>query len=341
MMITGPVMMDLEGLVVNAEEKEILNHPHIGGVILFTRNFTDLEQLNALICEIRSIKKKSLLIAVDHEGGRVQRFRETFTQLPPMQLLGKLYDESPDKGIFAAQSVGFLMGAELLANEIDLSFAPVLDLNYGVSQVIGDRSFHHSIGPVSALGCALMQGLKKAGMAAVAKHFPGHGAVEADSHIAIPYDDRELADIEAADIQPFIHLINHGLSGVMPAHVIYRKVDSVPAGFSELWLQKILRHQLGFQGAIFSDDLTMQGASIIGDYLDRANLALNAGCDMLLVCNNRKAVISILDNLKFQLSSLSQQRLTALKGRVPEMSFDDLQRTSLWRDARNLVGSLQ
>ncbi|UCX04522.1 beta-N-acetylhexosaminidase [Shewanella glacialimarina] len=287
------LMMDLAGLTVSALEAEQLQHPQVGGIILFTRNYASKSQLIELVKQVRNIRPE-LLIAVDHEGGRVQRFKQDFTHIPAM---GDILPAA--KGDLAlaklwAKECGFLMAVELLACDIDLSFAPVLDVN-GISEVIGKRSFSANPDEVTNLAAEFIIGMEQAGMAAVGKHFPGHGSVAADSHVAMPVDSRSLAQIEAFDMQPFVSLMAKGqLNGVMPAHVIYDQVDPNPAGFSTYWLQNVLRQRLGFTGVIFSDDLGMKGASFAGDYLGRAQAALDAGCDMILVCNDPTGVAALL-----------------------------------------------
>ncbi|UJF20568.1 beta-N-acetylhexosaminidase [Shewanella sp. OMA3-2] len=287
------LMMDLAGLTVSALEAEQLQHPQVGGIILFTRNYSNKSQLIELVKEVRNIRPE-LLIAVDHEGGRVQRFKQDFTHIPAM---GDILPAA--KGDLAlaklwAKECGFLMAVELLACDIDLSFAPVLDVN-GISEVIGKRSFSANPDEVTSLAAEFILGMEQAGMAAVGKHFPGHGSVAADSHVAMPVDSRSQAQIEAFDMQPFVSLMAKGqLNGVMPAHVIYDQVDPNPAGFSTYWLQNVLRQRLGFKGVIFSDDLGMKGASFAGDYLGRAQAALDAGCDMILVCNDPTGVATLL-----------------------------------------------
>ncbi len=298
----GPLMLDCQAEELSAEEREKLAHPVTGGVILFSRNYADPKQVAALIKDIRASAKKPLLIAVDHEGGRVQRFREQFTPLPAM---GAIADtaKTPQAAIELAKACGLVMGYELKQLDVDFSFAPVLDVN-GISEVIGDRAFSDSPQQVITLASALIDGLDEMSMPAIGKHFPGHGSIAPDSHIALPVDERSLADIQALDLVPFASLISDNrLSGIMPAHVIYSQVDSQPAGFSRVWLQEILREKLGFTGAIFSDDLSMHGASVAGDYVARAHVALEAGCDMLLACNNPKGAEQILDALPHEIST--------------------------------------
>lgn len=276
----GPVMIDIAGTELTELDRERLTHPLVGGIILFTRNYVSREQLTALCSEIHALREPRLLIAVDHEGGRVQRFRSGFTRLPAMRKLGELYATDAAAGLAAARSTGEVLAAELLACGVDFSFTPVLDLDYGQSSVIGDRSFGRDPAVVAALANALIAGLHAAGMKSCGKHFPGHGHVAADSHVAIPVDERSLDQLQE-DIAAF-RLGN--VDAVMPAHVIYPAVDARPAGFSPVW-HKMLREDLGFDGVVFSDDLSMEGASVAGGILDRARAAWEAGCDMLLVCN--------------------------------------------------------
>ncbi len=282
----GPLMIDIAGLTLSDLDRERLTHPLVGGVILFSRNYASPEQLERLCADIHALREPRLPIAVDHEGGRVQRFREGFTRLPPMRQLGNLWERDRSAAVAAARGIGFVLAAELRARGVDLSFAPVLDLDYGRSAVIGDRSFHSDPRVVAELAGALIEGLRLAGMAVCGKHFPGHGWVEADSHVAIPVDDREPAQITALDLEPYRRLT---LDGVMPAHVIYPKVDARPAGFSPVWIDR-LRREFGFDGVVFSDDLSMEGASVAGGIVDRAEAAWSAGCDMLLICNAPGAV---------------------------------------------------
>jgi beta-N-acetylhexosaminidase len=311
----GPVMVDVAGFGLTDAERVRLLHPLVGGVILFKRNYADPEQLAALCREIHALRSPHLLIGVDHEGGRVQRFRDGFTAIPPMRALGRIWDEHPQQAKRLARDAGYVIGAELRAVGVDFSFAPVLDLDYGSSSVIGDRAFHRNPQAVTELAHAMALGLHEAGVSAVGKHFPGHGYVTADSHLAIPVDQRSLAEIESADLQPFRLMIEMGLAGVMPAHVIYPRVDAQPAGFSHRWLSDILRGRLGFEGVIFSDDLVMEGASVAGDMRQRAVAALQAGCDMVLVCNRPDLADALLTTLKSTLSPTSLIRLARMHGR--------------------------
>jgi beta-N-acetylhexosaminidase len=313
----GPVMVDVGGLQLDEADRRRLMHPLVGGIILFARNFASPAQVKALTAEIRALRKPELLICVDHEGGRVQRFREGFTAIPPMRRLGQLWDKDRAKAVRAAESTGHAIGAELAAHGVDFSFAPVLDLDYGASSVIGDRSFHASGEAVGALAAALVRGLHSAGMGAVGKHFPGHGYATADSHVAIPTDDRSFEEIMATDVAPYRPVIAAGLAGIMPAHVVYPQVDPSPAGFSAFWMKEVLRRQLGFEGVIFSDDLSMEGASVAGGMKERAMAALAAGCDVVLVCNAPDAADELLASLSLkadEASRVSRMRLDA--GRV-------------------------
>lgn len=298
----GPLMVDVEGLTLTADDKRRLQHPLVGGVILFARNYKDPVQLSALTQEIADLRHPPLPITVDHEGGRVQRFREGFTRLPAMRVLGELFAQDPVASEEASEAVGLVLAAELRAHGVDFSFTPVLDLDWGRSGVIGDRSFSKDPQIVSRLAAALIRGLAKGGMGSCGKHFPGHGWVEADSHIAIPVDERSMAEIEV-DMQPYHEL---ALDAVMPAHVIYPVLDERPAGFSPRWLEK-LRLECQFDGIIFSDDLSMEGASVAGSIVDRANAAWDAGCDVLLVCNKPDFV----DELLAQWQPLAQPKRAA------------------------------
>jgi beta-N-acetylhexosaminidase len=325
-------MVDIEGTALTAEDRELLCHPQVGGIILFSRNYTAVEQLQALLAEIHTLRRPRLLVAVDHEGGRVQRFREGFTRLPAAARLGEIYDRDPRRGLRLAELSGWLMAAELRAVGVDLSFAPVLDLGRGVSTVIGDRAFHPTPQGVAKLAQVYVTGMQQAGMAATGKHFPGHGAIEADSHLTLPVDERPFDTIAAEDLYPFRALIAHGLAGIMPAHVAYPKVDPAPAGFSRFWLQEVLRTRLGFQGVIFSDDLSMAGAEGAGGYGARACAALEAGCDMVLVCNRRAGAEEVLHAVEGYDQPLTHLRLVRMHGREGTDPVR-LRRDSTWRIA--------
>ncbi len=293
----GPVMLDLAGVALDAAERELLRHPAVGGVILFARNFESPEQLARLSAEIHALRRPPLLVAVDHEGGRVQRFRDGFTRLPPMRAIGAVLERDPVLAERLAHATGVVLASELRTHGVDLSFAPVVDIDFGASSVIGDRALHDSPQGVARLATQLVRGMSELGMGAVAKHFPGHGFVRADSHLEVPVDERSLAEIDGADLIPYRALIGQGLAGVMPAHVIYPKVDAQPAGFSRVWLQEILRDRLAFDGLVFSDDLSMEGARAAGDIVASGRAARDAGCDMVLVCNDRAAAVRLLEAL--------------------------------------------
>lgn len=293
----GPVMIDVAGLELSDDDRERLRHPLVGGVILFARNYASAEQLRQLTDAIRALKNPELMIAVDHEGGRVQRFREGFTAIPPMRTFGQLWNRDPPRAEELIKQTGYVIGAELLAHGIDFTFAPVLDLDYGESRVIGDRAFHRDPAIVTALAREIIGGFAQAGMGWVGKHFPGHGYVRADSHHEVPIDPRSYAEIERDDLVPFRNLARLDMGGVMPAHVIYPDVDARPAGFSPIWLKDVLRQRLGFGGVIFSDDLSMEAASTAGDVVERAAAAFNAGCDMVLLCNNGPKADQLLSGL--------------------------------------------
>ncbi len=314
-MSLGPVILDLEGPVLTAEERDLLRQPAVGGVILFSRNFQDPDQLAALTAEIHALRDPHLLIGVDQEGGRVQRFRSGFTPLPPAARFGALAQHHPHQARQAAEAVGWLMAAELRAGGVDFSFAPVLDLDRGLNTVIGDRAFAAGVNAVADLAVAWCDGVRAAGMAAVGKHFPGHGGVAADSHAELPVDERYYEAIAGEDLVPFQRLIRHGLEAVMPAHVLYPRVDPRPAGFSSFWLKEVLRHRLGFQGVIFSDDLNMGAAAAGGGYAERARAALAAGCDVLLICQNRPAALEIVSALRQHDDPTGHLRCLRMHGR--------------------------
>ncbi len=311
----GCVMISLQGTTLTAQEQEYLTNPQVGGVIFFSRNYENRPQLRRLIEHIRTLRDP-LLIAVDQEGGSVQRFREGFTKLPALGDLGDLYRQNPQQAVSRAEYFGQLMASELLTLGIDMSLAPVLDLDRGISAVIGRRSFHNTVAGVITLAKAYIQGMHSAGMAATGKHFPGHGGVVADSHATLPIDPRDFSAIFQEDMQPFLQLKDM-LWAIMPAHVHYSAIDPNPAGFSEFWQQKILRQELGFEGVIISDDLTMGGAKEAGgSYLNRARKALAAGCDMIIVCNDPGGIGEILSGLSHEIDPESECRL--LKGRAAE-----------------------
>ncbi|MEY4761808.1 MAG: hypothetical protein RLZZ200_1664 [Pseudomonadota bacterium] len=309
-------MVDVAGTSLTPEDREILRHPLVGSVILFTRNYTDPDQLQRLVDEIKAVRHPALLIGVDHEGGRVQRFRSGFTVLPVARRIGCAFDADHRQGLDFARSMGWLMAAELRAVGIDFSFAPCVDLDYGVSDIIGDRAFHAKAGSVAQLAVAYAHGMHDAGMAATAKHFPGHGAVVADSHLALPVDRRRLADLEA-DLIPYRSLIANDLAAIMMAHVLFPEIDAVPASFSKRWIG-FLREDLGFKGVVFADDLKMEGAVAMGGIIARAEAALAAGCDVLPVCNDRQSVVTLLDGLKSKPGPASQMRALRMRGRGGE-----------------------
>ncbi len=334
----GPLMVDIAGTELCAEDLRVLEHPLVGSVVLFTRNYVDPRQLGALTAAIRALRTPHLLIAVDHEGGRVQRFRAGFTRLPAARLLGRRYDEDRRDALALAHSVGWLMAAELRAVGVDFSFAPCVDLDYGVSEIIGDRAFHSDPDSVAALAVATMTGMREAGMAAVAKHFPGHGAVVADSHVALPVDRREWADFEP-DIRPYRALIDNNLPGIMAAHVVFPAVDELPAALSRRWVGGVLRGELKFHGCVFADDLTMAGAAAFGSVVERAELALAAGCDVLPICNDRHSVESVLGRLEADAgSAASQARLVRMRARGEAPA--DLRENSHWRETAARIAEL-
>lgn len=332
----GPVMLDLEGLQLSAAERDLLGDPLVGGVIFFARNFQSRTQLADLVASIRE-RRPGLLLAVDQEGGRVQRFKNGFTRLPPMQLFLPDYRRAPADTLELVRDTGWLMAAEILAMDIDFSFAPVLDVDADYCSVIADRSFSDSADEVSELAAAFVAGMGEAGMAATGKHFPGHGGVQGDSHLVLPVDHRGWEEIERRDWQPFRRLGND-LAAVMPAHIVFSQLDSSPVGFSRFWLQDKLRDELGFRGVIFSDDLTMEGAAGAGDYGDRAELALDAGCDMVLVCNNRQGALQVLERLNAHPRQPSPRLATMRKQR--DWSWADLEAERRWRDTRERLAAM-
>ncbi|WP_240721722.1 beta-N-acetylhexosaminidase [Halomonas marinisediminis] len=321
----GPVMLDLEGTRLTADEADLLCRPEVGGVILFARNVDSATQVRKLCDSIRRLRP-TLLIGIDQEGGRVQRIREGVTRLPAMRRLGRDMDSRPDETRRLCQDTGWLLGMEMAACGLDLTFAPVLDVDGGTSTVIGDRSLSSSPEVVTTLAGALIDGLHEAGMVAVGKHFPGHGGVSADSHHELPVDGRPLEALRAHDLVPFERLASR-LDAVMPAHVVYSDFDSRPAGFSPAWLG-MLRESLGFRGVIFSDDLSMAGAASAGTPAERAQAALSAGCDMLLVCNDRQAALEVLDACR---DHRTTPRLSKLRFGRARPSLESLSALSRWR----------
>ena len=329
----GPVMLDVTGAALSDDDRGRLAHPQVGGVILFSRNYESPQQLTRLTQDIHALRQPPLLIAVDQEGGRVQRLREGFTALPAMRELGVIWDTDPAQAKRLAQKVGYVLASELRAYGVDLSLTPVLDVDHGNSSVIGDRAFHSQPRAISALALGLIRGLGQGGMSSVGKHFPGHGHVQADSHHEIPVDERPYSAIEAYDLQPFRRLIDNGLGGIMPAHVVYPAVDSKPAGFSPIWLKQILRGRLGFGGMIFSDDLSMAGASGAGNIVERAMAAFAAGCDMVFVCNDTPSADQLLAELDYQMPATALARLARVHGRGGPESAAQLQHDRRYLEA--------
>jgi beta-N-acetylhexosaminidase len=328
-------LLDLSGPAITDDEVRRLRHPSAGGVILFSRNYSDPDQLTDLIRTIRSIRPE-LLIAVDHEGGRVQRFRNGFSRLPPAAAYGLRGARAGLTPEAAAELAGWLMAIELRTFDIDFSFAPVLDVDCCTSHVIGDRSFSDEAASVACWAKAFWQGMQRAGMAGVGKHFPGHGSVAADSHVALPVDERDFALIDAWDLVPFRELIAEGLEGIMPAHVLYPNCDTSPAGFSTFWIDEVLRRRFRFEGAVFSDDLSMVGAGFAGDVTARAVAALAAGCDMILVCNAPGHLDAVLDAVAGWNAPDSLNRLSAMRGRF-RVDRDELLSSGTWQQARAAI----
>jgi len=332
----GPAVVDILGTVLTDEDRERIRHPAAGAVILFARNYESPEQL-ALLCEdIERQREPALPICVDHEGGRVQRFREGFTAIPAMRELGRLWDRDREKGRAAAEAIGYIIGAELGAVGVDFSFVPVLDLDYGGSSVIGDRAIHFDPTAVGALAAQLISGLSAAGVAAVGKHFPGHGFAAADSHVAVPTDERPVKEVLRKDVLPYRAAIEAGLAAVMPAHVIFPQADAEPAGYSKYWLQDVLRGKLGFHGLVFSDDLSMEGACVAGGPPERARAALAAGCDMVLLCNDPKGCDELLNSLAG--TALARpERLQAMK----KKGGRDLRKSVAYREAQQRLSAMK
>lgn len=328
-------MVDVAGLELTPEDRDVLRHPLVGSVILFTRNYASSAQLTRLVSEIHAVRSPALVVAVDQEGGRVQRFRPEFSRLPSPRRIGHEFDLDARQGLALARSMGWLMAAELRAHGVDLSFAPCVDLDYGVSEVIGDRAFHARADAVAQLALAYVAGMKDAGMAATAKHFPGHGAVVADSHHALPVDRRDWTEL-AEDLQPFRRLIANGIPGIMVAHILFPAVAPEPASLSRRWIQNALREELRFEGAVFTDDLSMGGAKEFGDIVARATAALDAGCDVLPVCNDRPSVVTLLDELEHEVQPSSHLRLVRMRGRSAP-SPDELYAGDTWRSSQELL----
>lgn len=334
-MTLGPLMIDVAGVELCSEDRELLRHPLVGGVILFSRNYVDNAQLAALCADLHATRTPPLIIAVDQEGGRVQRFKSGFSLLPPARRLGHEFDLDANAALGLARRLGWLMAAELRAHGVDHSFMPCVDLDYGTSEVIGERALDSRCDVVAQLAVAYAHGMRDAGMAATAKHFPGHGAVVVDSHLVLPVDRRELVDLQD-DIAPYRLLIANGLAAVMMAHVVYPAVDAQPASVSRRWIQDILRGELRFQGAVFSDDLSMGGAASVGDLLTRSRLALDAGCDMLIVCNDRRGVRTLIERLQPEPAPVSQLRLVRMRGR-DGASLEELHAAPAWQQAREAL----
>jgi beta-N-acetylhexosaminidase len=329
------VVADVVGPALTDEDRERLRHPAAGAVILFSRNYENPQQLSSLVEEIEKLREPALPVCVDHEGGRVQRFREGFSAIPPMRQFGRLWDRDRELAKETARAAAYVIGAELGAHGLDFSFAPVLDLDYGGSSVIGDRALHFDPNAVGVLAAAIVQGFADAGMASVGKHFPGHGFATADSHVAAPIDDRTFAEIAKKDIAPYRVAFEAGLAAVMPAHVVYTQCDSEPAGYSKYWLQEVLRGKLGFDGLIFSDDLSMEGAAVAGGPPERARAALAAGCDMVLLCNNPEGQRQLMDSLG-DLPMSKPERLD----RMRKKGGRDLRKSVAYREAQETLTAL-
>ncbi|HUF82148.1 MAG TPA: beta-N-acetylhexosaminidase [Burkholderiales bacterium] len=336
----GPLMLDISGTELTADDRRRLLHPLTGGVILFTRNYSNSGQLAQLTGAIHGLRSPALIIGVDHEGGRIQRFREGFTAIPPMRALGTAWNVNPQRARQLATETGFVLAAELQAHGLDLSFAPVLDVDHGQSSVIGDRALHSDPRAVAELGRALLHGFRQAGMAGVGKHFPGHGHVRADSHHEVPVDERTYEEIETSDVAPFRRLIDAGMGGIMPAHVIYPRIDSRPAGYSEIWLKQVLRGKLGFGGMVFSDDLSMEAARVAGGVVERARAAFSAGCDMALLCNDPAAADELLANLDYTMPAVALARLARMHGKARSGGMTALREDGRYAHALHAIAGL-
>jgi len=338
-MSLGSVMIGIEGLSLTDQDRKRLLHPLVAGVILFARNFESPEQLQALTSEIHALRHPKLLIGVDHEGGRVQRFKQGFTHLPPARTLGQKFDENAKHGLILAEQMGWLLATELLSVGVDFSFTPVLDLDYGCSSVIGDRALHADPQVVAKLGFALMKGMRQAGMPAVSKHFPGHGYIQADTHFEVAVDQRPFEQLWQWDLQPFLTFFENGGEAVMPAHVVYPQVDDLPADFSPRWLQQILRQRCHFDGCIVSDDLGMAAAKTIGSASERTLRALQAGCDLVLLCNEFEEIDQALQEVNFHADPLSHARLIRMHGHA-QIPYAKLFYHPLWQAAHQKITAL-
>lgn len=327
----GSIMIDIADTTLSQYDKEKIAHPNTGAIILFARNYESPTQVTELTQQIKAARKGAILIAVDQEGGRVQRMQSGFTRLPP----AAAYAQQPE----LTTDAGWLMAAEILSCGIDFSFAPVLDIDCGISKIIGNRSFSKDSEQACHLTSLYRKGMRSAGMAAIGKHFPGHGAVALDSHLALPVDERDFDSLFSKDILPFKQLISEGLEGIMPAHVVYPAVDELPAGFSSIWINEILRQQLGFNGAVFTDDLSMEGAACVGDFSERARLARHAGCDMALVCNNPTAAEQVLEATPIESNAIREQRLIAMLGKT-DISQQALQNSLKWQTISQQIAEL-
>lgn len=336
-MHAGPLMLDLEGTSLSTDERQLLRQSAVGGVIFFARNIASRAQIMALSAEIKGIRPE-LLLAVDQEGGRVQRLRDGYTRIPSMQVLGDVFAKDGSRGADLLRNAGWLLAVEVIASGIDFSFAPVLDLDHSHCEVIADRSFSLDPDIASTAAALFIEGLRDAGMAATGKHFPGHGGVVADSHLEIPFDQRTLADIRGKDLKPFAQL-SAQLQGVMPAHIVFPAVDDRAVGFSTYWLQTILRGELGFDGVIFSDDLSMKGADQLGNYSAKAQAALDAGCDMVLVCNNRQGALEVLNFLDGKADHYKSTRLATMQA-SKNWQWTELLNNPRWLAARDVLAEL-
>lgn len=339
--LLGPILLDVEGVSLTAEDKEILLHPNVGGVIFFSRNYESPAQIASLSNEIKTLRP-NLLLCVDQEGGRVQRFIKGMTRLPKLRAIRESVEGNPNplqNMLAIAEKLGFLMALEVRSVGVDLSFAPVLDLDKGISAIIGDRAFHSEPEMVAKLANAYIKGMTKAGMRATGKHFPGHGSVALDSHLGLPIDERPMSEIES-DMMAFRLVIQQGLSAIMPAHIVFSEVDPYPVGFSRYWLQTILREQLQFEGAIVSDDLSMGGATGMGSYADRALRAIEAGCDYLLVCNHRQGAIETLEAVHEQADEKTQQRRLSMLASGETPNWQSLAGSLAWQNAHSVLDEL-